>query len=61
MSLESESGMDRLENLQEKVKIAKASLKFWEKAVTCEVIIRAGKHYDNCKKTNRNGTIKEKV
>ena len=56
MSLESESGTDRLENLQEKVKIAKANLKFWEKAVTREVIIRAGNQYDNCRKNDPKGS-----
>ena len=50
MSLESDSDMDRLEFLHEKVTAAKTSLTYWEKQVTKEVIIRAGNQYDNCKK-----------
>ncbi len=50
MSLESESGMDRLEFLQEKVKIAKKNLIFWEKMLTSEVIIRSGNVYNTPKK-----------
>ena len=50
MSLESDSDMDRLEFLHEKVRLAKELLTHWENAVTKEVIIRAGNQYDNCKK-----------